>query len=664
MARRKGPPPVVVGVDTGGTFTDLVLLEDGALRVEKVASTPDDPGRAVLEALARVGAAGEAARIVHGTTVATNTLLERDGARCALITNRGFEDLIEIGRQNRPSLYDIDVTRPPALVPRSLRFPIPQRTLADGSESRAPSDAEIARLIRRLEPAKVESIAIGLLFAYLDPKPERRIARALKTRLKVPLSLSGQLAPEFREYERFSTTVINAYVAPRMNRYLGGLVRSLGRDRLWVMQSNGGWIAANEARREPVRTVLSGPAGGVAGAFEAGREAGFDRLISFDMGGTSTDVSLQDGRITTAGSMSIGELPVRLPVISIHTVGAGGGSIARIDSGGGLKVGPESAGADPGPLCYGRGTEPTVTDANLVAGRLPDSGLLGGTMALDAARARDGIARLASHLGVSLDRAAEGILEIANATMVRAIKTISLQQGHDPHDFSLVAFGGAGGLHGCDLARELGLPRVLIPRHPGALSAWGMARSDIVRDAVRTVLRPIGGASDRRFLETGLDRLARVVTRQLAAHTDDASRIVIERAIDLRYRGQSYEIPVPWSESLIDDFHDAHERLYSHRHAHRSVEAVTLRVRGSIRSERSPVRTPSTSRRRRAKVEERPALFRGQRHATRFIAREDLSRSTPLRGPAVVTEFSSTTVVPPDFVLRVVPSGCLVIEPV
>ncbi|MEQ8767812.1 MAG: hydantoinase/oxoprolinase family protein [Planctomycetota bacterium] len=654
MARRIASRDTVIGVDTGGTFTDLVMIDGDGLRVEKVPSTPSDPGQAVLNALEQAGALDGQGRIVHGTTVATNTLLERKGARCALVTNRGFEDLIEIGRQNRPSLYDLDVTRKPPLVPRSLRFGIAQRTSADGKELVSLRDRDLESLSKRLAKAEIESVAIGLLFSYLSPAAERRIARALRS-LRLPLSISGELAPEFREYERFSTTVINAYVAPRMDRYLGRLLRVLGRERLFVMQSNGGLVSASEARREPVRTVLSGPAGGVAGAFLAGRASGIDRLISFDMGGTSTDVSLQDGTIPTAGSMSIDDLPVRLPVVPIHTVGAGGGSIARLDSGGGLKVGPESAGADPGPMCYGRGVEPTVTDANLVAGRLPASGLLGGEMSLDIERARRGIGSLARELGVSPDRAAEGILQIANATMVRAIKTISLQQGHDPHDFTLVAFGGAGGLHASDLARELGIRRVLVPPHPGALSALGMAMSDVLRDASLSVLRRWDGASTRRLLERKLDGLDRRLGKALGSERN----IAFERTAELRYVGQSFEIAVPWSERLLEDFHAEHQRLYSHHHPGRPVEVVTLRVRA---------RVPSTTRLPPALVK-RPSggetsaevLFSGRRMKTRIVNRDRIGAQF-LRGPLISTEQTSTVVVPPEARVKRLPSGSLLIE--
>ncbi|MFN2134735.1 MAG: hydantoinase/oxoprolinase family protein, partial [Candidatus Promineifilaceae bacterium] len=484
---------VRIGIDTGGTFTDFVWLdENGRVHILKELSTPSDPSRAILEGIERA-AVGPGAEIIHGSTVATNALLERRGARTALIATAGFGDVLAIGRQNRSDLYALVAQKPAPLVPPEFRFEIEERISADGTVQIPLDDGAIEELITRLLAADIESVAISLLFSFLWPEHEQRIGKAIRAHTQdgrlLYVSLSSDILPEFREFERTSTTVINAYIAPVMSRYLSRLVANLGDRRLTVMQSNGGIISADVAGREAARTVLSGPAGGVVGAQYAARLAGFDDLITFDMGGTSTDVALCPGRLPQTAEGEIAGLPLHLPIIDIHTVGAGGGSLAYVDRGGALQVGPQSAGADPGPSCYGRpdngwnvtiqgrklAYRATTTDANLILGRLDAHNFLGGSMMLDQTAAEGQLLELARAMGLdSPVAAAWHVIQVANATMERAIRRISVERGHDPRRFTLVAFGGAGPLHACELAQQMQIPRVMIPTAPGVLSALGM----------------------------------------------------------------------------------------------------------------------------------------------------------------------------------------------
>src|SRR5437016_3832562 len=516
-----------VGVDTGGTFTDFVFEAEGELRIFKLASTPDDPSRAIIEGLRRSAAEtgsrlGEI-EVVHGTTVGTNALLQRRGARIALVATAGFEDVIEIGRQARPELYNLNAVKPPPLVPSELRFGIGERIAASGEVLEAPNDTEVNALVEKLRRAGCESIAVSLLFSFARPNHEQRIAKALRN-LNLPLSISHQILPEYREYERTSTVAVNAYLRPLMSRYLARLSESAAEEtkvqrpkakdqrssfRLRVMQSSGGSISAATAAEEPVRTILSGPAGGVVGALRVAESAAFENLITFDMGGTSTDVALCDreGMRLTNESIVAG-VPVAVPMMDIHTVGAGGGSIARVDEGGSLRVGPESAGADPGPACYGRSRLPTVTDAHAVLGHFPGEALLGGEFKLDAQRARAALDQLAFEMSAAAKRklssveAARGVRDVVTTNMERALRHISVERGTDPRDFTLVPFGGAGGLHAVALARALRIPRVLVPPSPGALSALGVLAGDVVREQSRTVMIEAGASVDKKLEAT------------------------------------------------------------------------------------------------------------------------------------------------------------------
>ena len=620
-----------IGIDAGGTFTDFIVIhENGALETFKLRSNPRSPASVILAGLEQVAGSGKA-QVVHGSTVATNALLERKGVRTALVTTAGFEDVIQIGRQNRPELYNLTPRPRIPIVPRTMCFGVRERSYFDGAIAERPDKAEIARLKARLRRARVESIAICFLHAYRIRDNEKLVADALEG--LGYLCCSHDVCPEFREYERSSTTLINAYVGPLMDRYLGELERRTRRS-ISIMQSNGGFMSTKESRRHAIRTVLSGPAGGVVGALETARLSGFPRILGFDMGGTSTDVSLCDGQPRETMEASIDGFPVRVPMLDIHTVGAGGGSIARVDEGGLLRVGPQSAGADPGPACYGAGDQPTVTDAHVVLGRIHAGQLIGGEMHLDVQRAATAVDAIANKLRLSRDAAAEGILRVANANMERAIRLVSVERGHDPRDFALIAFGGCGGLHACEIAQELGIRTVLVPEHAGALSALGMLLADRVRDYAAGVLNSPG-------LEREFERLERVARKELRG----AEMI---RSADIRYSGQSYELTVPWDpKNPAGPFHREHQRVYGYANPDRPIEIVTIRVRAKLAVQR-PKLTMRRGTGSRGKPALRPVHSAGSWRETPVYARLRLPLAT-LRGPALVIDYGSTTLIPPGW---------------
>jgi len=655
------PGPAIVGIDTGGTFTDLIAIVAGEIRTHKVPSTPDDPARAVLRGLRELLPENVPRLVTYGSTVATNALLERRGARVVLLTTAGFEDLIEIGRQNRPALYDLEPQPPQPLVPRRWRIGVPERMSFEGRvlTSLRPQALHAAlRTIRRLKP---EAVAVCFLHSYANPRHERRLRAALAD-TEVFCSLSHELSSEYREYERFSTAVVNAYVGPVMHRHLETLVRGLetrrvSDTRIRIMQSNGGAISARLAGREAVRTVLSGPAGGVIGAWAVARALRLRRVITFDMGGTSTDVSLIDGAVRYRSEWAIEGLPLKVPAIDIHTVGAGGGSLAWIDAGGALKVGPQSAGADPGPACYGKGNAATVTDANVILGRLVADAFLGGRMALHPARARTATRRVAAALHLTCERAAEGIVRVVNASMERAIRSISVERGHDPREYTLIAFGGAAGQHACELATGLGIRRVVVPSHPGLLSASGAASAVVQRDSVRTVLLTNPPVAHLRRLFIPLERAVRA---DLRAEGLPPARFAIMRTVDVRYRGQSYEIALPFSARLPAAFHAAHRKLYGYADPARPIEVVNLRVQGYGRhavfhARRVPSQPAPPPERHRVR-------WAGRWLPASAYERAHLAIATPVRGPAVITEFSATTFIPPGWRASVHRTGHLVLS--
>ncbi|MEK7407196.1 MAG: hydantoinase/oxoprolinase family protein [Acidobacteriota bacterium] len=633
-----------IGVDAGGTFTDFVVLhEDGGIETFKLRSNPRAPARVILEGLSR--AAGRApAEVVHGSTVATNALLERKGARTALLTTAGFEDLIAIGRQHRDQLYNLTPEPKRPLVPRALCFGVRERVYFDGTVAARPPAAQLRTLAARLRSAGVESVAICFLHSYQNAENERTAAARLAA-AGVYLCSSHEVCPEFREYERASTTVLNAYVGPLMDAYLGELERT-ARQRIWILQSNGGFMTAGEARRHAVRTILSGPAGGVVGAMEMARRSGFKRILGFDMGGTSTDVSLADGRPRETTEASVEGFPIRAPMLDVHTVGAGGGSLARVDEGGLLRVGPESAGADPGPACYGRGDEATVTDAHVVLGRIAAAQFLGGEMRIDPQRAAAAVDRIARRLKLSRTAAAEGILRVADANMERAIRVVSIERGHDPREFVLVAFGGCGGLHACEIAGDLGIRTVLVPRYAEALSALGMLIADRVRDYA-------AGALGRTDLE---ERFAELERQALAAMPDAR----LERTADIRYAGQSYELNVPWNpRAPAAPFHREHQRVYGYSRRECPIETVSVRVRARIRS--PELRFPKHRAERGAAPERRRVRVEGRWVRIPVWRRGQLS-VTSQRGPALVLDYGATTLVPPGWRFRVDRTGNLVVS--
>lgn len=672
---------VRVGVDTGGTFTDFIYHADGRARLFKVPSTPDDPSRAIVEGLRRAAReAGVSLRdleVVHGTTVGTNALLERKGARSALVTTEGFEDVLVIGRQARGSLYDLNWTRPAPLVEDPLRFGVRERVAADGSVVEELTDEEIDALVRKLKRAAPESVAICLLFSFARPAHERRIESALKEALGgVPLSVSHRILPEYREFERTSTVTINAYLQPLMGSYLGRLGAHVAARRLRVMQSSGGSISAGAAAREPVRTILSGPAGGVVGAAHAAHAAGFEDVVTFDMGGTSTDVALvAGGRLRLTNEASVAGLPVAVPVLDIHTVGAGGGSIARVDAGGSLRVGPESAGAVPGPACYGRSELPTVTDANLVLGRFGGADLLGGEFELDESRAVGALSALAREMtaaggrAVSAVEAALGVVRVVNAGMERALRAVSVERGFDPRGCALVTFGGAGGLHAVELARALRVPRVLVPRAPGALSALGCLRADVVRSLSRTLMLEVGSAAasqsarvERAFQE--IEREARAALRR-EGFDDEQQRH--ERTVAARYAGQSFELEVAWDggRRLVERFHREHEARYGYAQSADAVEVVSARLRSAGRVEELQDERPRRAGRTDLNVKPHRTArvhFDEGAHELAVYRREELQAGARLEAPCVVTEYSSTTLVPAGARALMDKLGNLIIE--
>jgi N-methylhydantoinase A len=656
----------VIAADAGGTFTDLLLLEDGALRVLKVRSTPEDPSRAVLEGVARL-LEGRGERppllLIHGTTVATNAVLEGRGARVGLVTNRGFEGVLEIGRQNRPQLYALVGHRSPPLVDRKDRVGIAGRLGPDGDEIDPLDPEEVSELPRRL--GDVDSVAISLLHAYADPRHEEAVARELESleAQGIPVTVSSRILPEFREFERTSTAVVNAFVAPRMDRYLGRLAESDGVREVRIMGSAGGALPLDRARAEPVRTVLSGPAGGVAGALEQGRRVGRTHLLSFDMGGTSTDVSLIPGRLLTTREGEIGSRPVAIPLMDIHTVGAGGGSIARVDPGGALRVGPESAGADPGPICYGRGgTQVTVTDANLWLGRLRPEGFLGGTATLDHDAIGPHLEALASDLGTDADRAAEGVLEVANATMERALRLISVERGIDPAGYSILSFGGAGGLHAADLAGRLGARSVLVPPDPGVQSAWGMLAAPVVRDRTRTLLLSSDEEGAGARVEEAARELETLARRELEAVQGLEGPLETTLRLDARYRGQSWELEVP-VEGWLEAFHREHEVRYGYRREGTPVEAVTLRVRASVPGLHPPSAARPDGHSSPDTPETAGIRYGGEDVEARILWRDRLGGGEfTLEGPLLVLEYSSTLWVPPGWTLTRLEGGMLEME--
>ncbi len=676
---------MLLGIDIGGTFTDIVALDPhrGTVQFLKVASTPERLANGVARGLRAAAAEfgiriAALERIVHGSTVATNALLEGKLAPTALITTAGFRDVLEIGRQNRPSLYDLEMERPRPLVPRALRFEVRERLGYQGTEIVPLDEPALEQIAAALTMHEVKSVAICFLFAYVNPAHEHRALAIIRAATDVPVTLSSDVLPEFREYERTSTTVINAALRPVIGDYLEQLemeAARMGFRRKWqIMQSNAGITSSRGAERQPVRIVLSGPAAGVQGARFVGSRAGYNDLITFDMGGTSTDVALvTNGKAAWTTNGVIAGYPIKVPMVAVHTIGAGGGSIAWVDAGSGLHVGPRSAGAEPGPACYGHGGgEPTVTDAQLVLGRLDPEQSLGELPALDRDAAQQVITdKIARPLGLGLEQAAAGIIAVATANMERAIRVITVEQGHDPRDYSLLAFGGAGPLHGAELAMTLAIPRVIVPRAAGVLSALGLLCTDLAHDYVRSVVQPV--------VACNLDEINAVfATLVHAGHADltrdgiTADQIRYERSLDLRYIGQSYEVNVAIPNQPLDtdqlaravtQFHTKHRVLYGHSAPDEPVELVNLRVRavgevGSIELARAEEVITAEP----ARPQVRPVYFAATGWTdTPVFARDALASGTELTGPAIITGRDTTILIPPRATARVDQMGNVII---
>ncbi|MEN3356743.1 MAG: N-methylhydantoinase [Mycobacteriales bacterium] len=696
---------VRLGVDVGGTFTDLVALVDGRVLTAKVPSTPADQSVGVLAAVDVSGVdPGAVAVFAHGMTVATNALLERRGGRTALVTTAGFRDVIEIGRQNRPALYDLAADRPPTLVPRELRFTVAER-MGPAGVLVPLADAETERLVGALAAAEVEAVAVCLIFGFLHPAHERAIGAAIRAALPgLPVSLSCELLPEFREYERTATVAADAYLAPRVQAYLrrlAGRAAERGLPEPLVMQSTGGVAGVEVAAAQPARVVLSGPAGGVVGASAVAARSGYRDLLTFDMGGTSTDVAAVDGgAVQTTTESVLAGVPVKLPAVDVHTVSAGGGSVAWADAGGALRVGPHSAGAEPGPAAYGLGgTEPTVTDADLVLGLLPPGARLGGAVTLSVDLARAALARLGDRLGLTVQEAALGVARVADTEMVRALRVISVQRGLHPGDFALVAFGGAGGMHACALAEELGIRTVLVPRAGGVLSALGLAISELRRDYAAPLLGTVD-ALDPAALTAAWDDLAARARADLApagtpgttdpdratdphhpadpdhpAGTADGAGLRLVRLADLRYRGQSYELTVGGTDpaGLAEAFHAAHQQRYGHRAEDEPVEIVAVRLVATLPGEQPEIVEPDPPDpapppgRRDVLLDGSPADGpvdgpSGRWSTVDVYDRAALGRGSRLAGPAVIEFAESTCLVRPGWSGHVDGVGTLVLR--
>ncbi len=649
---------MLIGIDTGGTFTDFVVYDGSELWIFKVPSTPEDPSRAILSGLEHVtdgDTQGFELDIVHGSTVATNALLERKGARLALITTEGFEDIIEIGRQNRGELYNIFWDAPKPLVDKNCRLGIKERTTFEGKVELGVKTSDLKKLLSKLKKLGVEGIALSFLHSYANPANERKVAKYLRS-LDISVSVSSEILPEFREYERTSTVVANSYLLPKVRSYMNALFQSINeknvperntaikknKNKIAIMQSSGGIITPEQAADEPVRILLSGPAGGVVGSFRVAREMGYRKVIGYDMGGTSTDVSLCDGAPGFTTETHIDGIAIKVPMIDVATIGAGGGSIAYVDSGGVLKVGPESSGADPGPACYGKGSYPTVTDANVVLGRIDPKWFLGGRMRIYPSKSKTALSKLARSLKITIHEVAEGVIKVANANMERALRVISIGRGYDPRDFALVSFGGGGGLHSCELARDMEINTVIFPKDPGVLSAMGMLMADTFRDYSLT-----------NFLsekEATLPRLqAKFKTLEHKAQSDiSGSKLKFERFLDIRYKRQSHEITIPFSKNFIRAFHKEHKKLFGYMKTKSETEVVTLRLR-AVSKKKKLAQPELRAKKRKVSFIKNPLILGGKEISAKIYRRDEFYPGFKFRGPAIVLEQTSTLLITPEY---------------
>lgn len=641
----------LLGVDTGGTFTDFVLYDGKSYKIHKLPSTPDDPSTAIC---AGVDYFKEVPfrdlTLIHGTTVATNTLLERKGARVLLLTTKGFEDVIEIGRQNRGKLYDLFWTKKPALVSKQDRMGISERVDSKGKVLKKLDGDEVLALMKDPDFGKFEAVAVCFINSYANPVHEIEVQNILKA-LKVPVSISSEVIPEFREYERTSTTVANSYLIPKVRGYMSSLNERLKGVQIHVMQSNGGVIKPEQAASEPVRVIASGPAGGVVGAYKIARQIGIDKVITYDMGGTSTDLSVCDGELKFTTEAVVDDIPIKTPMMDIFTIGAGGGSIAYTDSGGALKVGPESAGADPGPACYGKGKYPTVTDANLMLGRIQAENFLGGRMKIDPSLSESSLKTLNRSFETDVLKLAEMIVKVANSNMERAIKVVSVEKGYDPREFSLISFGGAGGLHACELAGSIGIGRVIFPINPGVLSALGMLFADSFKDYSKGFFLDCEDP-DIQALESEYSELEHKVLRDInpMGQNVSSSKESIEflRSMDIRYKRQSHELTIPYSRDFVNDFHKKHLRRYGFSNVDNVAEIVAVRVRAVIARSMSSLSELTT---KESKIEGSKSLvyINGNWVKIDRYDRRRFYNGFTFKGPSIINEDTSTLFIPEGF---------------
>lgn len=669
-----------IAADIGGTFTDLVCYDESSadFRTYKLLSTPDDLSIAILEGIRRlVSDVEDVSFFVHGTTAGLNALLERKGAHVALLTTAGFRDVYEIGRANRPDMYNLFYRKPERLVKRRHIFEVPERALYDGTIEQRPDEESLHNLVEAVTSNGFEAVAVVLLHSYVNPEHELQIADAIhRNQPDMSVSLSHQVAREWREYERTSTTVVNAYIAPIVEGYVGKLEQRLAeagfRRQFYIMESNGGVMTSTAAKAHPIQTLMSGPVGGAMGLAALGDQIGEDHLIGIDMGGTSFDVSLVvDGQPDMTTETYLEGFPLLMPMVNIHTVGAGGGSIAWLEAGG-LRVGPHSAGASPGPACYDRGgTEPTVTDANLALGRIDPDFFAGGEMSLNAEAADTALATIAGPLDLDLPALAEGVLAVANTKMANAIRALTVERGLDPREFAVVAFGGAGPMHAVFLAQELQIPKVIVPYSPGTFSAWGMLHTDIRHDIVQTFYQGVEETTVEQ-LETAFRQMQDSGSEILADEgvAADARRFV--RTADMRYIGQEYFVNIPLSTTLGDDalnrlteqFHQVYYDRYGHSNPEEAIEFVNLRVSaiGSLPKSR-PTPETSTPEEDPAPRGTRQVIFEREQHETAIYDRSTLQPGHTFRGPAIIEELSCTTVVPPAYEVSVDGYGNMIIIP-
>lgn len=653
------PKEIRIGVDTGGTFTDFVIFRNGKIEIKKILSTPDNPSRAILQGLKEFLGKDQKVLVIHGTTVATNSLLERKGGKIALITTHGFEDILFIGRQTRPRLYSLKPVKRVPLLSRRLCFGIEERISSRGEIEKKISRPEVHKVVRKIRAASVQAVAVSLLHSYANSIHEEVVLEELEKE-KILSSLSSKILPEYREFERSATTAVNAYLMPVMDGYIQTLEEEIKGVRLWIMQSNEGYISPSAVKREPIRTTLSGPAGGVVGAFHLAKAAGFKKIITFDMGGTSTDVSLVDGQIRRTSESIIGDFPIRIPIIDIHSVGAGGGSIASVDRGGALRVGPESAGAIPGPACYGKGKYPTVTDANLLLGRLDPDFFLGGEMKIFPERSWEAFKKLGERIHKTPIETAEGVVEIANANMEKAIRVISIERGFDPRNFALFSFGGAGGMHAVEIASHLRISEVLVPKNAGVLSALGLILADAIKDYSRSILRTVDKITPSE-LESLFSDLERISLQEMNRDGFARKNIILHRMLDLRYLGQSYEITIPFKTKKTDRsfflslFHKEHQKLYAYHHPQKPVEIVNIRIKAVAKAKKIPIKrvVPAKEMKVPPLVKKQEMFFRYKKHLGAVYNRAALKPGMSLAGPCLVIDCESTTFLPPGYRLFV-----------